>query len=380
MSIQQNHNVDDQHTGLYLDIAKMPRKRAKTSTDSSDVPKKVAKTRKRGSVKGEEPSKPPSPSSELDYSDSMKPKPLEFVPTPEFEPFPIDRLPTELRLLIFRHHLTISGMVKPVRTNKNLSSWTRHIKNCPFNQHELIKHTKSERREIDIIECKSSWGEITEIPIPHSVLVLLLASRSVFEEALPLFYRHNHFALCGGSTTPLYSFLNGIGHRRRCYIGEVSIEFDSRKAREAFTLLAESKMLAKLHMNVCLGRLDWMGHNRDYFHLPETRRDGDLRHAVGYEELSQLRGLKVVELSGTDRIWMPAKPGISSHFHHIDINSEGAAGPNLRKLLMQPRPVEKLELKEEECEEKKSKVTRVSPRKSLLRARTEEGEDSSYEP
>ena len=352
----------------------MPPKRARTSNKSSTVPRKVLKTGRRRSLKDEK----GKLSTELDYFDSVKPKPLVFVPTPEIEPFPLERLPTELRIQIYRHHLTVPGMVKPMRVNKNLNCWTKHVKSCPFHQHEMIKWTKGDKRDGDAIECKSPSDKRMEIPIPHPVLVLLLTSRSVYQEALPLYYRHNHFVFSGGSSTPLYSFLKAIPTRRR-YIEEVSIEYDSRRAIEGFNLLAESKALSKLNLNVCLGRLDWMSRSAIFFHHPPMH-DEDFRHAVGYAELSKLRGLKVVNITGTDRLWVRGTVGIASHVHHVDINSKDAAGPELKKLLMQPRPVGKEDSSDEEPGDQKGKDTQASPRKSSGRTKTEEDEDSTYVP
>ena len=352
----------------------MPTKRARASTSSLSI-RKVQKTAKKRHIKHEESSDIEEESTvlrsltpELEYSNSVKSKPLSFVPTPDVEPFPLERLPTELRIEIFRYHLTIPEMVKPIRVNKNLSSWTKHCKNCPFNQHEIIKWSKNDKRG-DAIECKSAWAGKTEIPIPPSVLTLLLTCRSVYEEALPLFYRYNHFALSGGSSTPLFSFLKSIPNRRR-YIEEVSVEFDSRKAAEGFRMLGESR-LSKLNLKVCMGKVDWPGRYNYFHHPPEALRDGDFRHSLGYEQLSQLRGLKVVNLSGTDRHWVPSTNSMASHVHHVDINSKEAAGPELKKLLMRPR----LEDVSED-----QKPSHSSPRKSHGRTRTEEDEDSTYRP
>lgn len=168
-------------------------------------------------------------------------------------PFPFMRLPAEIRAMIFRYVLQYSTYWARLSVNKDGSLYRNRV----------------------------SMG----IPRPNitfppmaSILTLLLVSKQVSLEALPIFYFYNYFKF--DSMRILATFLKRMGRTRREHLAHVAIEcsFKSEQntgAISAFRLLAECKRLRT-------------------FRFTATSWNGAKVENLGFHQLRFLRGLEEV--------------------------------------------------------------------------------------
>ena len=182
--------------------------------------------------------------------------------------------------------------------------------------------------------CRNPFnGTHAVVEIPNTVLTLLGVCREIYSEAMPIFYRDNHFIFQrSGGMIKLGLFLCGIGTRSR-HVTEVTFSFSSFKA---------SRILAKLRSCISLKKLHIFMDIRDnnvYIKGQRTDRSRTFipplgfRFATGVYYLFYFKGLEVAEIAGFD--------GDSSG-NIVDINSPGAIGLALAESMMTPKEPPKL--------------------------------------
>ena len=234
------------------------------------------------------------------------------------------KLPPELRDKIYRYHLILPGQIKPTPAS-DTSFVNKHYKNCLLGKHVWFPgYGQWTGDKSDTLRCVDPFTGITQfLPVPESVLSLLLVSRQITTEGTHIFYRFNNFVF--HSVRTLQSFLDAIGKRYH-YLGELSFVFSSALAREVFVKLQNCPFLTKLHIV--------MRHD-----APEVwlNKGGTLASATGMRELRWIRGIKVLDLVGQDCGRVAGTPGQPDR-ERIDIMDDAAIGPRLRRDLMTPRP------------------------------------------
>ncbi|OQO12904.1 hypothetical protein B0A48_02368 [Cryoendolithus antarcticus] len=118
------------------------------------------------------------------------------------------------------------------------------------------------------------------------ILALLLVSKDIFKEAMPIFYRDNSFH--AASPLQLVDLLRGCGARRRKYFTDISVDCSRRSdaalAELAFRLLAGVPGLRSLALNIW--DLQWLSKEtpqitRRGLHInPELRWDASEKPAL----------------------------------------------------------------------------------------------------
>ncbi|MCJ1367824.1 hypothetical protein MMC16_006959 [Acarospora aff. strigata] len=229
--------------------------------------------------------------------------------------YPFTRLPPELRDRIYRHHLVLPEPVT-LTLASNTTFVVQHLKNCVLGTHP---EGRSEIDQTCVLKCKDPFKKRKrQLPVPESVLALLLANKQISREAMHIFYQHNHFVFA--NVGRIWEFIFRTGDRYR-YLGELSFAFSSVDALPTFAKLKQCRYLTKLHINMC--------YDGQYMRL---NKDHNLGTASGIRGLRELRGIKVLELVGKDRV-TPVDGG----WKDVDINDKDAVGPVLRRDLMTPR-------------------------------------------
>ena len=162
------------------------------------------------------------------------------------QPFPIARLPPELRLLIFKHHLILPQdevRVMPRRIDMNAVSAT----------------------------------------------TILEASSSIYHEAMSLYYAHNTFSF--DSCAPLVAFLQSIGPVRRQQLRSLKVQYHGPEQHRASVALLGCTGLRALHLTI------------DARTLSNQRRHGrSIRRSRGIDRLRGLRGLRKVTVEFADNL------------------------------------------------------------------------------
>jgi hypothetical protein len=127
----------------------------------------------------------------------------------------------------------------------------------------------------------------------QTYLALLLVSKQLYQEAMPIFYGGNHFAC--STIGDLRRFLEFTPESRKDYIGHVSFHInnqDARIARTTFELLKEVKYLREI--DIWISEIEWGA--------VQTRRKSkkysDMLKIPGLQVLGSMRGLKRVAFHG----------------------------------------------------------------------------------
>ncbi|KAI9670727.1 MAG: hypothetical protein M1817_003837 [Caeruleum heppii] len=245
-------------------------------------------------------------------------------PTSDRTFFPFFKLPSELRDLVYRALLVFPYELRPTHDSV-LSFRASHCRQFPQHEHSE-QRTRVGQHDTSVLCCKDKFTGIkSELQEPPSVLAVLGVCRQLSHEALPYFYLYNHFTF--KATHEMGSFLKFIGASRRQYITEVSFSFSSPDAIKTFRWLAESKYLKRIHIV-----LEYKG--TSVYH----NRHRTLETARGMSALKALRGLESVDLIGYDMLHKDGDDPANDE--KIDINHPKAFGPELKRLLMLPKPPE----------------------------------------
>ncbi|KAB8248135.1 hypothetical protein BDV35DRAFT_174304 [Aspergillus flavus] len=141
--------------------------------------------------------------------------------------FPLLKLPTELRLDIYRHLFGISpttrlflGLINsPLHPNERANPL--HIfEICyfPLSHPHMTHYQTNTGYQVE-------WAQ-HQIYSRSRFLAILVTCKKVYSEAMPLFYSESFFAISANINTAV-SWLAGIGAQRRRHIRRLSVHFDS---------------------------------------------------------------------------------------------------------------------------------------------------------
>ena len=120
--------------------------------------------------------------------------------------------------------------------------------------------------------------------ISHStIMALFLVSKTVFNEAMPLYYSKNHFYLT--TSQDLYFFLSSVGHDRCKYLKTLNVQYTGKWAVRAFRLLLERCEIKNLKLLV---------HNSAMQGQPPHTKS--VVTSFGMRQLKQLRGLETLQI------------------------------------------------------------------------------------
>ncbi|KAI9819143.1 MAG: hypothetical protein M1827_007299 [Pycnora praestabilis] len=241
---------------------------------------------------------------------------------------PFKKLPFEIREKIYHYHLVFDKPIVPVLGHE-IKTFMNHKAQCDH-EHPSWKNNNMNDlvRSYRELVCKNDFsGEETTYLVPPSCLALLQVCKAIHDEAVQIFYRYNHFIFKNQQDmSPMKRFLDDIGNRY-LYLGELEFRFHSGRAKPIFYKLAMCRYLKKLHIKMDI---------KDSCIRFTIRGTSSLKYAEGMLELRQLRGLKVLELVGTDQIESDKGP------HKIDVNDKLAVGTWLRTHMTRRR-VEEIE-------------------------------------
>ena len=217
-------------------------------------------------------------------------------------------LPTELRTMVYDYHFAIPRPFMPRPLTRGSAFFRNHEWNCPLNEHRFRWDTSlapGVRRAHAI--CQSPFGRTEDIPIPSSVLDLLLVCHDITEEAKGRSYKVNHFVFGGtGGLTFLKLFIKSIGERYLS-LTKLSFSFNSMFANEVFGLLSKSTNLKALHI--------FINPEASGIRFKRVRRylqSRALEGMVGMDALLKIRGLKTVEVSVQSQHWRSVQPKIET--------------------------------------------------------------------
>jgi len=233
--------------------------------------------------------------------------------------FPFMKLPPELREKVYRYHLVLPEPIKPTKPSQTTFVY-QHINSCPLSQHTQTSIPYQDRVDrTGKLRCKDPFTGIErQLPLPESVLAILLVSRQICSEAAHIYYRLNHFIFTNVGF--MHDFILKTNKRYRD-LAELSFAFSSIDALTAFTKLMDCQYLKKLHID-----MRW---NASYVRLNTGRT---LATALGMKELRKIRGIEVLDLVGMDHVKTAA-----GDWMNVDIDDEAAIGPQLRRELMKSR-------------------------------------------
>ncbi|MCJ1381463.1 hypothetical protein MMC17_004574 [Xylographa soralifera] len=252
------------------------------------------------------------------------------------------KLPTELKIIIYDHHLTLPSKISPRRWGNGdytLSSFCAHVRNCPLNEHGVIMRHKAPQK----YSCKAPFGDDKTVyhRLTPSRLALLLTSREVFQTAVGIFYKRNHFVFdCKYRMTHMREFLDGIGDRRR-FLSELSFQYAHSLANSVFKDLSKIQFLTKLHivMDIESVPISTLKRKKKEDWLSMFYRT--LKEAPGVANLLKINNLEVLEISGRDRV--PDDSASDSDAGKlVDINHKRALGPDMMRTMLSDSAYEKL--------------------------------------
>lgn len=139
--------------------------------------------------------------------------------------FPFLALPSELRLEIYRHAFSIYPSIRVKPTHAALVPEAKYTKKFEVSSHSNPPTSHDYRDRTGSFLSDEEQQRRGEYRYPcQSFLSLLLVSRTVYEEAMPLFYSETLFVV-PSDLWPAVCFLKGIGARRRKHIRRLSVEF-----------------------------------------------------------------------------------------------------------------------------------------------------------
>lgn len=213
----------------------------------------------------------------------------------------LSKLPAELRHQIYSYHLVQPEPIS-MMPRRTPSFWTAHKAKCS-NSH--YKHVRT-----GTLDCtERTTGETIVISRP-SCLILLAASRTIYHEAVAIFYAQNKMIF--DSVERLQQFITMCPGRYQ-FMGAISFEYSSNSwSSEVFDALVNCQRLRVLHI---------------HFHHKWISYGEPLVRDEGIFSLRELRGIMRLELSGMDCI----------DTEEVDVNDPRAIGPILRRELTQPR-------------------------------------------
>jgi len=173
------------------------------------------------------------------------------------------KIPLEVRVKIYHLILKVSG-------------FRLLVGNRSFVAHD---------EEVPIWETRSQ--DALTMPPVQQFLALLSVNKDIFEEAMPEFFRQNHFQFTDMGS--LKKFFHNIGPIRRKHMRNVSLHYDNLSVAAAGArLLTESDTLQKLTL-IISARKDPAGH----FMINHSRRKfAALSKIPGFSSLKRLRGIK----------------------------------------------------------------------------------------
>ena len=222
--------------------------------------------------------------------------------------------------MIYDHHLTLADKICPRRWGKDydiLSSFRDHVRNCPLNEHEVVMRHRTPHKYC----CKAPFGDDTIVfyGLPPSRLALLLTSREVYQMAVSIFYRRNHFVFdCKYKMSHIRDFLDGIGCRQR-FLSELSFQYAHHLANSVFKDLSKLQFLTRLHivMDIESVPLSTLNKKKKFgWDDPPRRFVRTLKEAPGIANLLKIKDLVALEISGRDRIDDGSDCGILVDIHH----------------------------------------------------------------
>ena len=159
----------------------------------------------------------------------------------------------------------------------------------PELRREIFKHHLVSPRALHVTSCNESRPQGYQNRRNHiSSLTLLLTSKSVYNEAMPLFYLDNTLHFEGYKFQPfkcLINFLDSLSQDRRQYITSISLVYQGMSSPHAFRLLAGCERLR--HISLKVGNFTLRG---------QPRTDWKLVKAQGMKDLIKLRGLQTVKI------------------------------------------------------------------------------------
>ncbi len=179
--------------------------------------------------------------------------------------FPILRLPLELRIMVYKFALTF-----PCEGGR----WTvRRI-------HQFSGQVN---------------GRSVPAANPTEILALLSVSRQIYEEAVGIFYSENSFEF--HSLSVLWSFLSGIGKKRRKFLRNLALDYcsyyqeqfsrDKRFAPNIFKLFKEEMTLRSLHIKI-----------DEVIILHRNKKFKGPQSFPGFGNLIRVRGIKELTFEG----------------------------------------------------------------------------------
>ncbi|THW91413.1 hypothetical protein D6D15_03869 [Aureobasidium pullulans] len=176
---------------------------------------------------------------------------------------PLMKLPVELRLKIYRLVLKATGF----RLRVGRGTFLAYEEKVPV--------------------WASTSQNIFTMPRISKMLALLSVSKQIHSEAMPEFYRENHFEFLDMSC--LKSFLTNIGTERRKFIRNITVRYlGISTAAAGAKLLTQSDTLQKLTLIMSVSQ-DPAGH---YTIDSSRRKFPSLAQIPGFTALKRLRGIK----------------------------------------------------------------------------------------
>ncbi|KAI9697597.1 MAG: hypothetical protein M1836_004547 [Candelina mexicana] len=183
--------------------------------------------------------------------------------SPDDRPFPLMKLPGELRNRIYEFHLVSENGLHPTK--------------CITEQELATLSSRKAGHLARRTEPKS--GQFPKVS-------LFFVSRQLNEETVVIYYRYNNFHFdCVGI---LAAFLESISPERRSLISKVTVDWVGRGCPRAFDMLAQCDNLQSLTLNITEMTLS----GASYEHGTTTQQR--LVSALGFPNLLKVRGLKNV--------------------------------------------------------------------------------------
>ena len=220
-------------------------------------------------------------------------------------------LPPEIHDMIFRLILVLSKPIEPIHQYSTASLRDKVLK---FPQY--YEETDSMRASNGRIRCRlihKEENKILELEPKPSILSILAVSKYFNQLGMPLFYKQNTFVF--EYCSDLLRFRRHIGHNRYAQIRKITLGFSNHDRYEYRCLLKEPDRLRLCHLHLKVKSS----------HVGLLSSHG-LRGSSVMKELSTWRGLKTLEVTGTDKV----------NGQVVDANHETAVGPWLRNLVTRP--------------------------------------------
>ena len=192
------------------------------------------------------------------------------------QPFRLMDLPLELRSMIFRELLVMPGPV--------LFASLARKKPAPFARADLIGSDALHR----VYYGDSIVWHLDFNLVPQSGLLnIFSASKTVYRETVPLYYRCNQFHF--ENLDFMEQFLNKVGAESRWQISTIAVNYHGKAPARAVKRLTACVGLRRLTLNLdslAFARLD-----------PNNPRDTRL---IGMKDLLRIRGLDRIDLVSLD--------------------------------------------------------------------------------